>query len=139
VLLLTNDGRLPNLLLRAAAGKDKLYRVVPHVRVSEAHVDRLRQGVVITTVAQRDGHAAAPLTAPTLPCKVERDGQALLITLQEGRNRQIRRMLEALGYETLALHRIRFMHIGLHGLQPGEWRPVEPDEMAGLRAVMAAA
>ena len=137
-LLLTNDGRLPNSLLRAAAGHDKLYRVVPHVRLSDAHLAEMRSGVVITTVAQRDGRAAPPLTARTLPCRVERDGAALLITLQEGRNRQIRKMLEALGYDTLELHRQRFMHVGLEGLRPGCWRALNKGEMAGIRAALQA-
>ena len=101
--------------------------------------------MVITTVAQRDG-VAKPLTAPTLPCEVVRDASApdrgrctLLITLREGRNRQIRRMLDALGYDTLALHRLRFMRIGLGRLRPGSWAPLSEAEMRDIRVAVRAA
>ena len=66
--------------------------------MSAPDIERLREGVVITTVAQRD-RTRKPLTAPTLPCEVEalqdtgrREG-GISITLKEGRNRQIRKML----------------------------------------------
>jgi 23S rRNA pseudouridine2604 synthase len=149
-LLLTNDGRLPNAVLRAATHHEKLYRVTANVPVTDAHVAQLAAGVVITTLAQRDG-TVKPLTARTLPCDVRRDerpdgrpvrgadGRTLLITLREGRNRQIRKMLSALGYDTLLLHRLRFMHIGLGDLRPGEWRVLTEAEMRGVRAAVRAA
>ena len=99
--------------------------------------------MVITTVAQRDG-VAKPLTARTRPCAVERDygvhgGCSLLFTLQEGRNRQIRRMLDAVGLNTVALHRTRFMSIGLEGLQPGQTAPLSEAEMRDIRCAVRAA
>jgi pseudouridine synthase len=139
LLLVTNDGRLPNALLRASAGKRKLYRVTADGPVSDGDVRRLAQGVVITTVAQRDGRAAPPLTAATLPCDVQRhgtDGRSLLIILKEGRNRQIRKMLEACGYETVDLHRLEFAGIGLGGLTPGSWRVLDEKEMALIRTAV---
>ena len=90
---------------------------------------QLAAGVTITTVAQSDGRAK-PLTAPTLPCVVERDaapagrdaapagrananrspaGRALRFVLREGRNRQIRRMCSALGLTVTELHRTGFL------------------------------
>jgi pseudouridine synthase len=73
--------------------------------VSDQDLATLASGVVITTVAQRD-RTWKPLTAPTLPCKVERlDDRTLTMILQEGRNRQIRKMMEALGYRVVDLHR----------------------------------
>lgn len=69
-----------------------------------------------------DKRQAKPLTAKTLPAEVTRAGNRVFrITLREGRNRQIRRMCEALGYEVVTLHRERFLGIGLDGLEPGEW------------------
>lgn len=65
---------------------------------------------------------AKPLTARTLPADVRRAGpRAFRIALREGRNRQIRRMAEALGFDVVTLHRERFMEISLEGLGPGEW------------------
>ena len=95
------------------------------MRATNAQVAQLAAGVTITTVAQSDGRAK-PLTAPTLPCVVERDaaptdqdaapagrpsanrspaGRALRFVLREGRNRQIRRMCSALGLTVTELHR----------------------------------
>lgn len=137
LLLLTSDGRVPNAVLRPAHGHEKAYRVVTDVRVSDADVARLAAGVVITTVAQRDGNRAVPLTAPTKPCVVSREaGRSLLFTLQEGRNRQLRRMLGALGYSVVSLHRTRFLSISLGSLAAGCWAPLSEAEMRDVRAAV---
>lgn len=145
LLLLTSDGRVPNAVLRASASKSKVYRVVSGPgRVTDAHLEALRTGVVITTVAQRDGRRAAPLVAPTQPCEVVRigagggatSGRELRITLKEGRNRQIRRMLGALGYETVSLHREQFMSVTLDELTEGGWRVLREKEMRGVRTAV---
>ena len=95
-------------LLRASQRKSKDYVVSTHPRASDAQVARLAAGVTITTVAQRDGRAK-PLTAPTLPCVVERgEGlTSLRFVLQEGRNRQIRRMCAASLLRAVLLHLAR--------------------------------
>lgn len=142
LLLLTSDGRVPNAVLRSANGHEKEYLVRPHARVTDAHLRQLASGVVITTVAQRDGNRAKPLTAPTAPCQVVRAGQGqelLLFTLREGRNRQIRKMLGALGYDVLDLHRTRFLSVQLGGLAPGRWAPLSGAEMADLRTAVRSA
>lgn len=145
LLLLTSDGRLPNAALRHRAGQPKLYRVTADRPVRPADVEQLAAGVVITTVAQRDRGPGKPLTAPTLPCRVQADlrgdpsGCTLLVELKEGRNRQIRRMLEALGYETRALHRLAFLGLGLEGLQEGQWAELGEREMRVVRRVVRAA
>ncbi len=141
LLLLTSDGRVPNAVLRSANGHEKVYRVRTGARVSDADVRQLAAGVVITTVAQRDGNRAAPLTAPTKPCAVERGGPAnwLQFTLKEGRNRQIRKMLGALGYDVLILHRVRFLGIELGALRPGEWAELTEREMKDIRSAVRGA
>ena len=128
-VLVTSDGRVPNAVLGARRGHPKEYEVRPHQAVEAEDLERLRAGVVITTEAQRDGQRKA-LTARTLPCEVERAGprrESLRITLTEGRNRQIRRMLGALGYETLELHRRSFAGLGLGAgcAGPGAWAPLD--------------
>ena len=85
---------------------------------------KLRTGIVITTVAQRDGQRKTPLTAATKRCEVEQVSSRMFrIILNEGRNRQIRRMCEALKLRVMELKRVEFMGIGLDGLdRPGQFR-----------------
>ena len=138
LILLTSDGRLPNSALRSNRKQPKVYEVfVDGPGVREEHLQRLRDGIVITTVAQRDQKSKS-LTAKTLPCKVERIGlYGLQITLVEGRNRQIRRMLDALGYRVRELHRVQFMGISLDPLQgPGEWEALGDKDMRVLANVL---
>jgi pseudouridine synthase len=143
LLLLTNDGRVPNAVLRAATRHSKTYAVRTHMPATREQIARLAAGVIITTVAQRDG-VAKPLTARTRPCEVKREygvsgGCSLLFTLQEGRNRQIRRMLDAVGLNTITLHRTSFMSIGLDGLKPGQVAPLSEEEMRDIRRAVRAA
>ena len=135
LLLLTSDGRVPNAVLRSAQGHEKEYVVRTESRVSDADVKRLAEGVVITTVAQRDGNRAAPLTAATLPCRVTRGNgsNTLRMTLTEGRNRQIRKMLGALGYTVVDLCRTRFLDIQLGKMAANEVRALTETEMECIR------
>ena len=123
LILLTNDGRLVNAINRAQHGHTKLYHVECNRKLSDAHLRQLSNGVVITTTAQRDRGPPKPLTAPTRPCTVVRRGpNAFSITLTEGRNRQIRRMCEAIGFRVTRLERTHVMNIGLDGLRgAGAW------------------
>jgi 23S rRNA pseudouridine2604 synthase len=142
LILLTSDGRLPNASLRSKEGHPKVYRVTADRPIPDQDCGQLASGVVITTVAQRDRGVAKELTAPTLPCRLKRDGEGgrrILIELREGRNRQIRRMLHALGYDTMELHRVSFMGIGLDGVREGEWKPLSEEEMQVLRKAVRAA
>lgn len=148
IILMTSDGRLPNASLRGEYKHPKTYMVKSNRAVSEQDIQQLREGVVITTVAQRDGNRSKPLTAPTLPCKVRRvqskyaqmqhlESRVLEITLVEGRNRQIRKMMEALDYRVLGLHRKRFMGITLDGLEgEGDWCYLSEEEMGIVRNVL---
>jgi len=126
LILLTSDGGLTNTLLRAGERKQKEYLVTTHVPATDADIARLAAGVVITTVAQSDGRAK-PLTARTRPCVVERDASPaqparLRFVLEEGRNRQIRRMCAACGLDVIKLHRVGFAGITLANCgRPGAW------------------
>lgn len=104
LILMTNDGRLPNAIGRAAHAHGKLYLVDCARPLPDTDLRRLANGVVITTAAQRDNGPPKLLTAPTLPCAVRRLGpRSFSIVLTEGRNRQIRKMCEAIGHQVLAL------------------------------------
>ncbi|CAJ1942094.1 unnamed protein product [Cylindrotheca closterium] len=143
LLLMTSDGRLPNSALRGRFKQPKTYLVRTNRPVEPDDVQQLREGVIITTLAQRDGNRAKPLTAPTLPCPVrqnKRDPHVLEITLVEGRNRQIRKMMEAVGYHVFALHRKGFLQMNLDNLEgPGDWAKLSNDEMKIIEEVLAAA
>jgi 23S rRNA pseudouridine2605 synthase len=121
-LLLTNDGQLANALMHPSGGVPKTYQARVAGAVGEAELRALEQGV------QLEDGLTAPATARTVgPSVVE-------LTIHEGRNRQVRRMLEAVGHPVIALHRSFYAGIGVEDLGPGAWRALRPDEVAVLRA-----
>jgi 23S rRNA pseudouridine2604 synthase len=124
LILLTNDGDIVNEILRTEHGHEREYEVTVDHPIDQTFLDRMAQGVVI-------------LDSPTKPCRMERLGLARFrIILTEGRNRQIRRMCQTLGYRVTALHRVRIMHLTMAGLAEGEWRLLTDKEREGLfRAV----
>lgn len=137
LILLTSDGRLPNASLRREQKQPKVYQVNVDRPLLWSDLELLRSGVVITTVAQRDGTAKA-LTAKTKPCLIEQIGQtSCIITLLEGRNRQIRKMMEAVGCTVLDLHRIEFGEIKLSSLKhEGDWARLNSEEMAWIETLL---
>jgi 23S rRNA pseudouridine2604 synthase len=137
LILITSDGRLPNASLRREQKQPKVYRVRVDQPLQPNHLDELRSGVVITTVAQRDGKSKT-LTARTKPCIITSLGvRDVEITLQEGRNRQIRKMMGALGYEVIRLHRVGFGEIALDGdMKPGDWRELDDKELTWIRSIL---
>ena len=120
-LLLTNDGELAHRLAHPRYEVDKVYEVETWTQPTDADLDRLRRGVEL-----EDG--------PTRPAEVRRiDGARIELTLHEGRNRQVKRMLEAVGRPVKRLHRSRYGPLTLEGLEPGAWRELEPSEVRRLR------
>jgi len=124
LILLTNDGDIVNEILRTEHGHEREYEVSVDHSFDQTFIDQMSRGVVI-------------LKRLTKPCKIERLGPTRFrIILTEGRNRQIRRMCQVLGYRVLTLHRIRIIHITLDGVVPGEWKPLTGEERDQLfRAV----
>ncbi len=125
VLLMTNDGELTQALLRPEKKVPKVYVAKLSGVMSEREIERWRSGVEL-----EDG--------PTRPAKVRLlryEGQKtwLEVTLREGRNQQIRRTAETLGYETMRLARVSFAEIDASGLKPGQWRLLTVDELTRLR------
>jgi len=146
LILLTSDGRIPNAVLRGEHKQPKTYEVTVDRSISDKDIQKLRDGVLITTQAQRDGKRIKSLTAATLPAQVKRisaHGSArnstysIEVTIVEGRNRQIRKMLEALNYTVKKLHRVDFMGISLKPLKgPGAWTFLTLDEIKLLREAL---
>jgi len=124
LILLTNDGDIVNEILRAEFGHEREYLVQVDRPFSQSFLDHLSRGVVI-------------LGSRTKPCRTMRMGRdQFRIILTEGRNRQIRRMCQALGYRVTKLHRTRIMHITVNGLSAGSWKELtSPEREELLRAV----
>jgi 23S rRNA pseudouridine2605 synthase len=121
VLLLTNDGELADRLMHPRNGVRKTYVATVAADPPPRVLGRLRSGVELD-----DG--------PTAPADVRRAGPGRVeITIHEGRNRQVRRMLAAVGHPARALHRSRYAGIELDGLEPGEWRALDDAEVEALR------
>jgi 23S rRNA pseudouridine2605 synthase len=119
-LLLTNDGDLAHRLAHPKYEVEKVYEAEVEGEPSDEVLRRLVEGVEL-----EDG-----LTAPA---SVQRLGAATIeLSIHEGRNRQVRRMLEAVGHPVRSLHRSRYAGLTLEGLEPGEWRELGPDEVTVL-------
>lgn len=120
LILLTNDGDIVNDILRTEFGHEREYLVRVERPIDRAFLDQMAGGVVI-------------LGSRTRPCRTMRVGRdQFRIILTEGRNRQIRRMCQALGYRVIMLHRTRIMHITVKGLAAGEWRELTSEEREQL-------
>lgn len=125
LLLLTNDGDLAHRLTHPSFGVDKEYLAEVEGRPSPAAVRRLREGVVL-----EDGR-----TAPARAVLVE--ASVLRITIHEGRNRQVRRMCEAVGHPVARLVRTRIGPLVDRSLPPGSHRTLVAEEMQALRRAVA--
>ena len=129
LLLMTDDGAFINLLTHPSGGVGKLYRVTVNPRATEEQIIQMSSGVVLD-----DGVKTQPCVIHVV---VDEPGRTVLeITLHEGRNRQIRRMCEALGYRVMSLTRVRIMNITLGSLKPGHWRDLTEQELAGLKKML---
>lgn len=125
LLLLTNDGELAERLTHPRYEVPKTYRVRLGKPIADRDLERLRKGVELD-----DG--------PTGPAEVRRLGEREVeIVLREGRNRQVRRMVEAVGNRVVALQRVRFGQLGLGRLKEGGARRLSRDEIAQLREAAA--
>ncbi|MDQ1403067.1 MAG: rRNA synthase [Actinomycetota bacterium] len=125
LLLLTNDGDLTHRLTHPSFGVEKEYLAEVDGEPSPGAVTRLRKGVDLD-----DG--------PTAPAKVSVVApNALRIAIHEGRNRQVRRMCEAVGHPVIRLVRIRIGPIAERSLKPGEWRELTPAEVRSLETAAA--
>ena len=131
LLLLTNDGDLTHRLTHPSFGLEKEYLAEVEGVPSRAAVRTLREGVELD-----DGRTAPARVAPAPGADGER--AALLIVIHEGRNRQVRRMCEAIGHPVRRLVRTRIGPIADRALAPGEWRRLTPAEVRGLYGAVTA-
>jgi 23S rRNA pseudouridine2604 synthase len=124
LILLTSDGDIVNKVLRARNNHEKEYIVQVDKPITQTFIRRMGDGVPI-------------LDTVTRKCKVEQiDRFTFRIILTQGLNRQIRRMCEFLGYEVVALQRIRIMNIKLD-VPVGKWRDLRKEELAELNRLIS--
>lgn len=125
LIFLTNDGDIVNKILRAGNNHEKEYIVTVDQPVTMEFINKMRNGVrILGTVTQK--------------CFVKQEGNdRFKIILTQGLNRQIRRMCEVLGYNVVALKRVRIMNITLTGLPPGKWRYFTPAEIDTISQMVA--
>jgi 23S rRNA pseudouridine2605 synthase len=122
LLVMTNDGRLAQLLTHPSHGVPKEYLVEVEGIPTAGSLRCLRRGVLL-----EDG--------PTAPATVGVVAPGVLrLVIHEGRNRQVRRMCEAIGHPVRRLVRTRIGPVSDPGLSPGQWRPLRPSEVRGLAA-----
>ena len=131
LLLLTNDGDLTNQLTHPRYGVAKTYRAIVDGYVDAAAVQGLEKGIWLA-----DRHSGKGFKTGRSHIKVakrSRERSVLEITIREGRNRQVRRMLAALGHKVRDLTRIRMGPLTIEGLAPGRFRPLTGREVKQLR------
>ncbi len=127
LLLLTNDGDLAAKLTHPRHEVDRTYEALVAGMPDEEAIDRLRRGIPL------DGRRTLPADV-LLVNKGRRDHDAvLLVTIREGRNRQVRRMLEAVGHPVQSLKRVRFGPISDRRLKAGDWRELTGEEVEKLK------
>lgn len=127
ILLLTNDGDLAAKLTHPRHEVDRTYEAYVSGMPDDEAIERLRRGIPL------DGRRTRPADV-VLVNKGRRVGAGvLIITIREGRNRQVRRMFEAVGHPVQSLRRIRFGPLGDSGLKPGEWRDLSEVEVEKLK------
>ena len=125
LLLLTNDGELAHRLTHPSFGVDKEYVAELQGSPSRAALRRLREGVPL------DDGVTAPARAALLEPSV------LRLTIHEGRNRQVRRMCDAIGHPVVRLIRTRIGPLADRSLAPGAWRDLTGDELRSLQRAVA--
>jgi 23S rRNA pseudouridine2605 synthase len=132
LLLLTNDGDLAARLTHPRHGVARVYEARV-LGVPDAHdLDRLSRGVVV------DGERTQPAEVTLAPSRRDATGATLVITVREGRNRQVRKMCEAIGHPVDSLRRVAIGPIRDPKLKVGAWRDLTGDEIARLRSAASA-
>jgi 23S rRNA pseudouridine2605 synthase len=120
-LLLTNDGELAHRLAHPRYEVEKVYEAEIEGDPTEEALAQLREGIQLD-----DG--------PTSPAQARRLGPGRVeLSIHEGRKHQVKRMLAAVGHPVTRLHRSRYARLTLEGLEPGQWRELEPSEVDQLR------
>jgi 23S rRNA pseudouridine2605 synthase len=128
VLILTNDGDLAHGLMHPSREVEKVYRVKLRGVIDNAQIAELRAGVTLD-----DGARTAPAKVALVGTTEGGHNSWLEISIHEGKNRQIHRMAEALGFQVAKLERVRYAGLEAGTVKPGRWRPLVEREVEALR------
>ena len=123
-LILTNDGEFVNKLTHPSREIDKTYNVTVKGIVTKEEIENLKKGVLID-----DDYITQPAKVKILKIDEEKKISRIQITIHEGKNRQVRKMCEAIGKKVLALHRCKIGNIDVKSLKLGEWRYLSKKEV----------
>ncbi len=123
-LILTNDGEFVNKLTHPSHEIDKTYNVTVKGIVTKEEIENLKKGVLID-----DDYITKPAKVKILKIDEEKKISRIQITIHEGKNRQVRKMCEAIGKRVLALHRCKIGNIDVKSLKLGEWRYLSKKEV----------
>ena len=125
LLLFTNDGNFANSISHPSRRISKTYRLTVHPKATEAQIVKMSSGIEI------DGRMTEPAS---IVVQTEEDERTvMLVTIHEGRNREIRRLAESAGLEVARLRRVSIGPLKLGMLKPGEYRELKADELRSLR------
>lgn len=125
LILVTNDGEMANRLMHPRFGAKKTYKVICRGTISNEALHTLASGVML------DDGITAPARVKLI--KYTSNGNSeLSITIHEGRNRQVRRMLAAVGHDTLRLTRTSIGNLAIQDLKPGQWRFLSNEDVQDL-------
>lgn len=130
VLLMSNDGDFANMIMHPRSHLEKIYEVSIKGIINGESLHKLEKGIYLEGVK-------------TLPCKIkvvdkdmEHGTTMLMIRLQEGKNRQVKRMFETVGHPVKRLHRVSVGGINLKGMTPGTYRILKPQEVKDLKKLV---
>ena len=126
-LILTNDGEFVNMLTHPKNEIDKTYNVTVKGNVTNEDIEQLQKGVKID-----DEYITKPAKVKILKIDKEKNISRIQITIHEGKNRQVRKMCEAINKKVLALHRCKIGNIEVKDLKVGNWRYLTKKEVENL-------
>ena len=130
LILLTNDGILTNKLTHPSSKIEKTYIAKVEGLVSGYAIKKLRNGVII------DGRKTSKAKVKLKSIDKKNNKSLVEITIHEGRNHQVRKMFESIGYQVLKLKREKYANLDLKGLKPGEYRKLSNKEIAILYSMV---
>ncbi|WP_404456362.1 rRNA pseudouridine synthase [Virgibacillus necropolis] len=129
ILLLTNDGDFANLLMHPKHEVDKVYVAKVSGIPEKSELNILRKGIKV------DNDLLRAVSYKILSSDKSKNVSIIELTLNEGKNRHIRRMMEQLGFPVKKLKREKYGVLNLQGLQPGDARPLTPHEVKQMRHI----
>ena len=127
-LILTNDGEFVNKLTHPKNEVDKTYNVTVKGNITKEEVEQLEKGVTID-----ENYITKPAKVKILKIDEEKNISRIQITIHEGKNRQVRKMCEAINKKVLALHRSKIGNIDVKDLKVGTWRYLSEKEIENLK------